>query len=155
MAGSHGKKGGEDDCEAELKQVRKRRAELAGETSRLEEKLRDMKMREAEMQEAERAKRSLEAEKRLLMAEEKRAKELAEELKRNSWQGVSAQAKPDNRAGEARTVEIGAQAKTEELDASYPYNFLVARRFFGVDEFTKAEKRKTDVVSKTKKLVGM
>lgn len=143
---------GKRDYAAELKALRKRRAELAEEGEKLEKRLSDSKARAAAAQEAERLKKAVESERKAIEAEEKRVRELSAELKGPVLQQQPAPEEPG--ATDERTVDLGRD-KAEAAEAAPVHCFVIVRRFFGVDEFAKVEKHNKGVVSKTKKLVGM
>lgn len=145
---------GKRDYAAELKALRRRRADLAEESDKLEQRLAETKARATAAHESERAKKSVESERKSLEAEEKRVRELSEQLKGAVPQQLVAHAPEKKDAADARIVELG-RSKEEKADAAPFHGFVIVRRFFGVDEFAKVEKREKGVVSKTKKLVGM
>ncbi len=142
------KKEGAQDYAAELKTLRRKRTALAAENEKREQKLQEEKAKVEEAQETERLKKAIEAERKRLNEEQRRASEIEG---RPNWE---AHAQPEEGKEQARMVELGHKQGTVSADADPIHNFMIVRRFFGVGEFRGVEKRKGDVVSKTKKLVG-
>ena len=139
------------DYAVELKALRRKRIELAAENAEREQRLENEKAKLKEAQEAERLVKRIEAERRKLEDEQRRGKELETQLRKEA-PGQPKAGREDNE--QAGVVELGHRQKAARAMADQLHRFVIVRRFFGVDEFRKVEKRKTGVVSKTKELVG-
>jgi len=144
-------KGGKADIAAELKGLRKARTELAAQNEKAERELQASRARAAATQDEERLKRVIELEKRGLESEQKRARDLSDQLKRE----VPREAAKEGEEEEARTVELGQTQKSAKVATDPFHSFVIVKRFFGVGEFAKTAKKEAGVVGKTKKLVGM
>jgi len=147
MAGKDGKA----DIAAELKGLRKARTELAAQNEKSERELQAARAKADTEIDAERMANAVEAEKKRLDAEKKRAKELADQMKH----ALPQEAPKGGREEDARVVELGQTQKSAKVATDPFYGFVIVKRFFGVGEFAKTAKKEAGVVGKTKKLVGM